>query len=313
MPVDFAVYYKNGNVDSRTLWVMDTTEQTISFPNTGGEIDFALFDEESKVMKKMDFQKPLSELMAQASKAKHMIDRYDAVAAMSTVALNEKMKFLQTRFSAEKHPAIRAEIAKQLANWKILNKWYVNIVKDAKSEVKNAFIAADTNVMDQKEIFVMLLSDSSNVVVENTLDKLMLCKELDQKDKVKYLKMTEQLSGQNNNIRAKWLEYAVMNIYVPELNDSYSKELTRLCSPLYEFRTRVNAANALKRLGFLNEEIAANLIEASLTYNSRLAGPCAAVLKELKKGKPENAILQTEINKLSNEQQAQLKSMGLKD
>lgn len=313
MPVDFAVYYKNGSVMRLNVWVSDTTEQTISFTNINGEVDFALFDEGSKVMKKLDFQKPLNELMAQASKAEYMIDRYDAIAAMSAFPLNEKMKFLQTRYAAEKHYAIRAEIAKQLANWKMLNKWYVNVVKDAKSEVKNAFIAADTNVMDQKEIFVMLLKDSSNVVVENALDKLMQCKALDQKEKIKYLKSVEHLSGQNNNIRTKWLEYAVMNIYEPELNASYSKELTRLCSPNYEFRTRVNAANALKRLGFLNEEIAANLIEASLTYNSRLAGPCAAVLKELKKGQPENAILQAEINKLSNEQQAQLKTMGLKD
>ncbi|MFM6983067.1 MAG: M1 family metallopeptidase, partial [Chitinophagaceae bacterium] len=313
MPVDFAVYYKNGSVMRLNVWVSDTTEQTISFSNIDGEVDFALFDEGSKVMKKLDFQKSDNELAAQASKAKYMIDRYDAIVAMSKIPLNEKLKFLQTRFAAEKHPAIRAEIAKQLANWKILNKWYVNIVKDAKSEVKTAFIAADTNVVDQKEIFVMLLKDSSNVVVENALDKLMQCKELDQKEKIKYLKSVEHLSGQNNNIRTKWLEYAVMNIYEPSLNHLYKKDLVLLCSPLYEFRTRVNAANALKRLGFLNEEIAANLIEASLTYNSRLSGPCAAVLKELKKGKPENDILQAEINKLSNEQQAQLKTMGLKD
>ncbi len=313
MPVDFAVYFKNGSVMRLNAWVSDTTEQTISFSNINGEVDFALFDEGSKVMKKMDFQKPLNELMAQASKAEYMIDRYDAIAAMSAFPLNEKMKFLQTRYAAEKHPAIRAEIAKQLANWKMLNKWYVNIVKDAKSEVKTAFIAADTNVVDQKDIFVMLLKDSSNVVVENALDKLMQCKAIDQKEKIKYLKSIEHLSGQNNNIRTKWLEYAVMNIYEPELNASYSKELTRLCSPLYEFRTRVNAANALKRLGFLNEEIANNLLEACLTYNSRLSMPCASVLKELKKGKAENELLQAEINKLSNEQQAVLKTLGLKD
>jgi hypothetical protein len=54
-------------------------------------------------------------------------------------------------------------------------------------------------------------------------------------------------------------------------------------------------------------------LDACLTYNSRLAGPCADVLKELKKGEPENKILQAEISKLSAEQQAVLKTMGLKD
>jgi hypothetical protein len=158
-----------------------------------------------------------------------------------------------------------------------------------------------------------LLKDSSNIVAENALDKLMKCKDIDQKEKVKYLKLTESLYGQNNNIRCKWLEYAVMNIDGPELNAKHKNELVTLCGANYEFRTRVNAANALKRLGFLDEQIARNLLDACLTYNSRLAGPCADVLKELKKGEPENKILQAEISKLTAEQQAVLKSMGLTD
>jgi hypothetical protein len=104
-----------------------------------------------------------------------------------------------------------------------------------------------------------------------------------------------------------------MNIYEPELNEKYKNELVTLCGANYEFRTRVNAANALKRLGFLDEQIAKNLLDACLTYNSRLAVPCADVLKELKKGGLENKILQAEISKLTAEQQAVIKSMGLKD
>lgn len=313
MPVDFAVYYKNGTVDRRNIWVMDTTEQTISFPNTGGEIEFALFDEESKVMKKLTFVKKPAELIAQASKAKYMIDRYDAVCQMNELPLNDKLSFLQTRFAAEKHPAIRAEIAKQLANQKSLNKWYVNIVKDSKAEVKNAFIAADTTVELQKDIFAMLLKDSSNIVVENALDKLMECKAISLKDKAAYLKMTESLHGQNNNIRTKWLEYSIKYGTNVDFMGDYQKELERLSGPNYEFRTRVNAANALKRLNFLNKDIAGNLIEACLTYNGRLSGPCAEVLKELKKGKFENIILQEEISKLTPEQQEILKKLGVKD
>ncbi len=314
MPVDFAIYYKNGSVERKTIWVMDSASQTIVIPNTtGAEVEFTLFDEENKVMKKMDFKKSNAELFAQAVKANHMIDRYDAVVGMKDIPLKEKLALLQARFVAEKHPAIRAEIAKQLANQKSLNKWYMMLVKDSKAEVKNAFIAADTNVVEQKAIFELLLKDSSNIVAENALDKLMKCKDIDQKEKVKYLKLTESLYGQNNNIRTKWLEYAVMNIDGPELNAKHKNELVTLCGANYEFRTRVNAANALKRLGFLDEQIAKNLLDACLTYNSRLAGPCADVLKELKKGGPENKILQAEISKLSAEQQAVLKTMGLKD
>jgi hypothetical protein len=182
---------------------------------------------------------------------------------------------------------------------------------DRKAEVKNAFISADTTVADQKAIFMSLLKDSSNNVVENALEKLMLNKSISAKDKMAALKATEGMSGQNNNIRTKWLEYAISNNYGDK--QKHLDELSRLCGANYEFRTRVNAAQSLKRLNVCDKIIAANLIDACLTYNGRLSGPCAEVLCSLKKDSNFNAMIQTLVNELNPELQETLKKLGVKD
>ncbi|HEY1047441.1 MAG TPA: M1 family metallopeptidase [Bacteroidia bacterium] len=311
MPVEFAVYYKNGNVDRRTIMVMDTNSQVISIPNTNGEIDFLLFDEKSKIMKKMTFEKPNSELFAQAEKAIYMIDRYDAIAAMIKIPYSEKAAFLKQRYAKETFFGIKAEIAKQLSN-QATDEWYNNIVKESKAEIKNAFIAADTLVVEHQAIFAALMSDSSNVVAENALDKLMGCKDISNEAKLKYLAVLASISGQNNNIKTKWLEYAIKYQYNGKAGVKLNMEtLTALSGPNYEFRTRVNAANALKRLKSFNEMVASNLIDACLTYNGRLRGPCADALKEFVKDSTNLKIFQKAIAKLTAEQKETLKSQGL--
>jgi aminopeptidase N len=308
MPVDFALYYKDGSVDRKTIWVMDLEKQEITIPvKAGAEVEFALFDEESKVMKKVEIKKTPAELRAQAEKAKYMIDRYDAIAAMEKISVKDKLEFFQKRFATEKHFAIRAEIARQLANQKTLISWYDNILKDPKSEVKNSFIAATENAFDYKSVFEVLLKDSSNVVVENALDKLIADKKIHINDKLKYLDNLNELYGQNNNVRVKVLEYTLLL----NVGDKAKAEndLAMLCGPNYEFRTRVSAAKALGRLKVMNSEIAANMLDAVLAYNARLSGPTVDVLIELMKNKDYDLVLQTEINKLSAEKQATVKQL----
>jgi hypothetical protein len=237
-----------------------------------------------------------------------MIDRYDAIVGLTTTPLAEKTAFLQARYAAEKHFGIRAEIAKQLANQKSLNKWYGNIVKD-RAEVKNAFMAADTTVKDQQTIFATLLQDSSYAVVENALDKLMKCKEIADKEKQKYLASISNVYGLSNNVRAKYLEYCLLY----NTNIDAKTELTKLCGPTYEFRTRVNAANALKRQKVCDEMIVKNLINAALTYNGRLSGPCGDVLKAFKKDASFNTMIQKYISSLNAEEQERLKKAEIKD
>ena len=75
----------------------------------------------------------------------------------------------------------------------------------------------------------------------------------------------------------------------------------------------MNAAQALKRLKTANAVAISNMLEACLSYNGRLSGPCCDVLKELKKDSTLNSMLQAEIAKLSQQSQEQLTKLGLRD
>ncbi len=147
------------------------------------------------------------------------------------------------------------------------------------------------------------------MVVENAFDKLMKCKDIDQATKHGYLAQLKGINGHNNTLQCKWLEYAL------QLNFGSSEEnknrLTVLCGPNYEFRTRVNAANAIKRLKLCDDMMVGNLLDAALTYNGRLSGPCVDALKELKKEMANNAIIQNMIFKLSLDEQERMRKAGL--
>ncbi len=313
MPITFAIYYKDGSITRDTQWVNDVETQTITIANNGKEIAFTLFDEQDRMMKKIEFKKSNAELMEQAAKARYMIDRYDAVVAMKELAVKDKLVFLQSRFALEKHHAIRAEIASQLANQKSLNKWYTLIVMDSKPEVKNAFIGADSSVKDQQTIFELLLKDSSYSVVENAFDKLMKSKDITEASKKAYLTKLQNTVGQNNTIKIKWLEYAIKNNFSDQA--ALYKQLSTYAGPNYEFRTRTNTANALKRLNYCNSQISQNLLEAALSYNSRLAGPCIDALKQLMKTTDNKTLIVNEINKLNTtlslKDQDRLTALGL--
>ncbi len=281
MPVVFALYLKSGEIIRDTQWVKDTKTQTIVIPNGGKEVAFALFDEQDRVMKSIQFEKTKESYFAQAEKAKYMIDRYDAVVGLRSVPVKEKLSFLQTRFQLEKYHAIRAEIAAQLANEPKLSKWYMQVVNDKKAEVKLSFIKADTLIEQHLMIFEMLMKDSSYQVAEQAFRKVMSNDQVSMKNKNTYFTWLQSIAGQNNNIRMAWLESALQLSYGDK--DKCMEQLTQYCSGKYEFRTRVAAANVLSKLNLCTQEIGYNLIEAALSNNSRLAEPCLQVLRKLYK------------------------------
>jgi hypothetical protein len=55
-------------------------------------------------------------------------------------------------------------------------------------------------------------------------------------------------------------------------------KLVSYTSMSYEFRTRVNAAQALRRLDYFNETMMKNLFSAMVSPNTRLANPSGEVL-----------------------------------
>jgi hypothetical protein len=68
-----------------------------------------------------------------------------------------------------------------------------------------------------------------------------------------------------------------------------------MASPYYEFRTRTTAMLALKRQGYLDAQLAQNLFDAFLNFNSRLAGPAGDVIKYFAQNSANKALLLEQI------------------
>ena len=88
--------------------------------------------------------------------------------------------------------------------------------------------------------------------------------------------ITPKVYGQNQNIRIKYLELSILN----HINEpAYTADLKSLATDLYEFRARVSAMEALKKLGICDEGTIYQMLNASLSSNGRLAGPAKTILK----------------------------------
>ncbi|HXH17715.1 MAG TPA: M1 family metallopeptidase [Chitinophagales bacterium] len=285
MPVWLEVYYTDGSSDRKQEWISLQTH-TIDIANPQGKkVDYALFDPNSEIIKTVDFPKSLAMLKSQALKAKNMIDRYDALVALSGYPYGEKNEILQQVYDNEQFFAVRAEAAKQLiahaaeAGTPVIKK----LLHDTSSRVRLAVVQNIEKIPDELLAdFETLLSDSSYAVVENVL--VMLCDAYP--DSIpKYLAATANVLGMGSSVKVRWLE---MGCRLDK--EKYLPQLVELTGPLYEFRTRNNAMEALKRLNHLDEKAIVHLFDASCSPNRRLAGPAKALLKHF--------MIQTEYKKM---------------
>lgn len=276
MPVWFEVHYKDGTLDRKQVWIENKNEN-VSFINQGNkEVAYVLFDPNSEILKSFSFGKSFEMLSAQALKAKYMIDRYDAVFAMRNIPVEQKKAVLVKVFYAEKFHAIKGEILYQLNG--NTDPEVVQLIRDAIADkdvnVRKAVIQhirqmPNTLIGDLEK----LLQDPSYDLVASTLDYLTI---LVPENTPKYLEMTKSTVGTvGRNVRVKWLEIACAR----GSDKSALVELIGYCSNSYEFRTRVNAMNALKKLGVMNKDIFPSLFDAMLSSNGRLSGPAVDVLK----------------------------------
>jgi hypothetical protein len=118
-----------------------------------------------------------------------------------------------------------------------------------------------------------LLKDSSYDIVDGALQKLADANPVKMPD---YLAATKGIEGNiGRNVKVRWLELA----WVSSGKSEYADELVQMSSQSYEFRTRVNAMAALKRMNYFSEPLTGFLVEAILSPNTRLAGPANDLLQ----------------------------------
>jgi len=273
MPVNIAVYFKNGDSLIQKIWVQKQGED-FYFDNPGNnDIDFILFDPGNRILKKITFEKNMGELSAQSRKAPNMIDRYDAFMAMRNMPLSAKREALVWGFQHETFFAIRSEIIKQLmeydemfdmVNARILNE-HPETIKSfmgTYNRIPNGFLYYYEQWLKHPSYEIEIIALQK--LYENNPEKLDY-----------YLQLTKNKSGQNNNLAIKWLE---ISCQAQKNTTENLDQLINFTSPSYEFRTRVQAFEALKRLNFCNEKIMLNGFEALSSFNGRLSGPVKTVL-----------------------------------
>jgi aminopeptidase N len=222
MPVVVEFYYKNGNSKRDTIWVKNETE-TFKFEyNLNDELDFVLFDPGSYITKKITFVKPTIQLLSQANKAKHYIDRYDAWVGLRNDKSEEKLKLLMSSYANEQHQGIEVEIINQLGAYpkSQVRPLIIKAFASSKPEVRAAaFGYATHNFDDYKNQIVAMLQDSSYNNISNALDYLV---QNDEPNSKVYFDATQLYKGIGNKVRIKWLELIINSKYN---NAIYENEL----------------------------------------------------------------------------------------
>lgn len=275
MPIVFELHYEDGTSESKKVWI-ENQSHLVTFNDLGGKkLSYALFDPNNQVMKSVEFNKSTNMLLAQAEKAEHMLDRYDAIAALITREFSDKESFLMKRFEAESFHGIKAAILQYILP--LLNENSEKLaqiaINDPKAEVRLAALESTLRVPAELESdYRSLLNDSSYQVIEKALGILSFY--LPQNVET-YLELTkDELGNRSHNVRVEWLKVA----YVNSNEKKYLNELVDYTSNSFEFITRINAAKALKELNVFNELALAHLLDASFSFNSRLRGPAGNVI-----------------------------------
>ncbi len=267
MPIVFAVYYTDGTEDKQKVWISQKSH-IVNFETKGKNINYVLFDENNEVLKQVSFIKPNQMLLQQAEFAIYAIDRFDAIVALNKLDSTQKIKLFSNWYAKEKSYFVRQEMIKQTGIFSTANVLQKLASTDANARVRQTLATQTTN----EEILRNLLLDSSYQVVESALDNLMLrSKSID-------VPQLSVVDGMNHSIASKWNAFQ----YQMQGDEKYVAKLIYLSSSAFEFRTRINAFNALKSINYMNKQVASNLIDASKSLNSRLANPAIAVINYYK-------------------------------
>ena len=267
MPIRFEVHYKDGTSASSTAWIENKySEVSISNPNKK-PVDFVLFDPGREVMKKVNFERSFDELSAQALKAANMIDRYDALFAVRSAPLAQKRDLLIKCYAKETFHLTKAEIIEQLAGdtSESAVALFRKGTNDPDANVRKAILVNVSPIPAAlKPDFEKALNDFSYLNVELALQDL--CQSFPDETE-KYLETTKTQEGwRGKNIRMKWLEIAIKRG-----KNEFMKELVDYSGPKYEFETRINSLNLMKKLRYMDDITIANARAAGKHWNNKLS------------------------------------------
>jgi aminopeptidase N len=231
------------------------------------KVAFVNFDWGNQIYKKLTFKRSLEELVAQASNPKsNMIDKYSAIKRMDNFEIDEKRNALLESYTNETFYATKAVIISQLIDddHKKSTKLIQEALKDADPSVRRACI---DNVMEISEKMTKdyegLLQDSSYAIIEKALIKL--CAQFPENSS-NYLSIVEA-DAQRNEL----LNIAFLSIKGKMGDEEAIVKLVDYSSQSFEFRVRIKAMETLEAMDYKKKDFLVNLLNASVSFNKKLA------------------------------------------
>ncbi len=281
MPIQFEVWYTDGTRDTVRPWIEHETE-TISIPNPKHKaVDYVLFDPDNHILKQVTFEKPREMLIVQSMKAQSILDRFDALAAMSHWTESEKINIQTSIYNRESFIMLKAEVLKQLggstspAGMSLIRKG----LEDSNPKIRLAAVRALPLDAGHLEMILQAGHDSSDAVAEAALSKLAGNPALLTSRQIESFRNLGP--GFDHQLRISFLRLA---IETDPNASAYKSELISLANTSQEFRTRKNAMDALQQLNLLDDpQLISYIADALLSKNGRLSGPAQAVISNYQK------------------------------
>lgn len=283
MPIEFEIHFTDGTYINKRI-VIQNKDEIVQIPfDKNKTISYVLFDPNSNILKKVTFPKDFVMLKNQASQSKNTLDRYDALVAMNDIPIDKKREFLQERYYKENFLAILSEIVKQLAT-DTTNQTSLKILKHALSQahplVTRTLIDNITKIPSSlKDNFFNALNTTKSYT---NIEKLMwLLFSNYPNEYMRIISNTQKFKPNDRNIEITALAIE----YLQTKNNKVAEKIALYASPSFEFRTRINAFNALVKINYFNHKIKEYLLQASQSANHRLAAVAKETLNYFEKQK----------------------------
>ncbi len=272
---DIDIYYSDGSFETQRVSI-DKKNHRFEFELSNNKnLDFIIFDPDFKILKQIKYNQKIEQTFKQATKARYLLDRYFALKSLERVHWNDKKQILSQIYSNEKYHLLKTEVIRQTEDNN--DEISIKILKDAC--ISNDPLVVQSVVeyikIIPKEIkneYETILSNISYKNVELALDNLAnsFPNEIN-----KYLKATSKMEGwRGRNIKMKWLELSYLNG-----NKKVLDEIVDYTSISFDFETRLNALNILRKINYLDKSTARNLLLASIHWNPKLFRPAREILK----------------------------------
>lgn len=262
--LNFELGYADG---SRRIFSIDNNqrEQLFVIPKEM-ELLYILFDPGDRLLKKVTFERPLYDRFDQLLNTPLMIDKYKALVELREVPMDQKREILYIAYKKGPYHLLKSEILSQLAadtarqGIEVFRQALLDEDVLVRRGALNVVNATQKGLLKELESCLMDTSYTNIILAMNALCKI------NPDEAGRYLRMTKNERGfPGLNVRIVWLELAVRNGAA-----KYKKELVQYATRSYDFRTRINALEAIMRLNLYNPEVANAIQDAVNHWNFKL-------------------------------------------